>query len=130
MLYAVDWKALGLPRTPFAGGVSLSGLHDLVPLVQFSYNVDLRLDEPEARRLSPIEHRPLTDAPLLVAVGADETSEFLRQSDLIWDAWPRNRPAGARAPMRIAGRHHYTVVLDYTDPASALSQATLALFPA
>jgi hypothetical protein len=31
-------------------------------------------------------------------------------------------------PLQIAGRHHYSVVLDYVDPQSALTQATLALF--
>jgi arylformamidase len=129
MMYATDWRALGFAQTPFAGGISLSGVHDLEPLVWFSHNVDFRLDEAEARRLSPIGHRPTTQAPLLLAVGADETPEFLRQTDLLWDAWPRNRPAGAKSPMRIAGRHHYSVVLDYTDPASSLTQATRALFP-
>ena len=91
--------------------------------------MDIRLDEAEARRLSPGRLQPLTDAPLLLAVGADETSEFLRQTDLMWDAWPGNHPAGRDTPMRIADRHHYSAVLDYTDPASALSQATLGLFP-
>lgn len=129
MMYATDWRARGLASTPFVGGVSLSGLHDVEPLVQFSYNVDLCLDVAQARRVSPIHYRPLTDAPLLLAVGAGETSEFLRQTDLLWDAWPQNRPRGMSAPMRVPERHHYSVVLDYTDPQSALSQATLGLFP-
>lgn len=128
MMYATDWRARGLASTPFAGGVSLSGVHDLTPLVQFSHNVDLRLDEAEARRLSPINCRPLAEAPLVTAVGADETSEFVRQTRLLWDAWPQRRPAGAQAPMEIPARHHYSVVLDYTDADSALTRATLALF--
>jgi len=105
------------------------GVHDLGPLVHFSHNVDFRFDDAEARRLSPVDRQPLTDAPLLLAVGADETSEFVRQTDLLWDAWPQNHPPGAQAPLRIANRHHYSVVLDYCDPASLLTQATLALFP-
>jgi arylformamidase len=128
MMYATDWRAHGLAATPFAGGVSLSGVHDLTPLVWFSHNVDLRLDEAEARRLSPINHRPLVEAPLVAAVGADETSEFVRQTRLLWDAWPQRRPGGAQAPMEIPARHHYSVVLDYTDADSALTRATLALF--
>ncbi len=128
MMYATDWRARGLASTPFAGGVSLSGVHDLTPLVQFSHNVDLRLDEAEARRLSPINCRPLAEAPLVTAVGGDETSEFVRQTRLLWDAWPQRRPAGAQAPMEIPARHHYSVVLDYTDADSALTRATLALF--
>jgi len=128
MMYTTDWRAQGLARTPFIGGASLSGVHELAPLVRFSHNVDFRLDAAEARRMSPAATQPLTDAPLLLAVGANETSEFVRQTDLLWDAWPRNHPAGLPAPMHIRGRHHYDVVLDYADPASALTQATLALF--
>jgi len=128
MMYTTDWRAQGLARTPFTGGASLSGVHELAPLVRFSHNVDFRLDDAEARRMSPAATQPLTDAPLLLAVGANETSEFVRQTDLLWDAWPRNHPAGLPAPMHIRGRHHYDVVLDYADPASALTQATLALF--
>jgi arylformamidase len=128
MMFTTDWRARGLAGTPFAGGVSLSGVHELEPLVQFSHNVDFRLDVDEARRMSPSVTQPLTDAPLVLAVGADETSEFVRQTDLLWDAWPRNRPAGSAGPMHIPGRNHYDVVLDYVDPASALTQATLALF--
>lgn len=128
MMYTTDWRAHGLDGAPFVGGASLSGVHELEPLVQFSHNVDFRLDVAEARRMSPVAAQPSTDAPLLLAVGADETSEFVRQTDVLWDAWPRNHPRGLAAPMHIAGRHHYSVVLDYADPASALTQATLALF--
>jgi len=34
MLFATDWSADGLPRAPFAAGVTLSGVHDLEPLVE------------------------------------------------------------------------------------------------
>jgi arylformamidase len=129
MMYVTDWRMQGLADAPFNGGVSVSGVHDLTPLVQFSHNVDFRLDEREARRMSPAAERPLTDVPLLVAVGADETSEFVRQSDLLWQAWPRNRPPGIAGPLRIANRNHYNVVLDYADAARPITQATLALFP-
>jgi arylformamidase len=128
MMYTTDWHARGLAEVPFVGGASLSGVHELAPLVHFSHNVDFRLDDAEARRMSPAAAQPTTDAPLLLAVGADETSEFVRQTDLMWDAWPRNHPRGMIAPMHIAGRHHYSVVLDYTDPQSALTKATLASF--
>jgi len=128
MMYTLDWRAQGFDTTPFAGGVSLSGVHDLTPLVQFSHNVDFRLDDAEARRMSPALAQPTTATPLLVGCGADETSEFVRQTDLLWNAWPRNHPPGVAAPMHIAGHNHYSVVLDYTDPASALTKATLALF--
>jgi arylformamidase len=128
MLLATDWAAQGIARDPVAGAVSLSGVHDLAPLVQFSYNVDLRLDAAEAARLSPVHLSPRSRAPLVLAVGADETSEFIRQTRILWDAWPANRPPGAGAPLIVPARNHFSVVFDYADPASELTRATLALF--
>jgi len=128
MLFTTDWAALGLAREPIAGAVSLSGVHDLAPMVQFSFNADFRLDAAEAAQLSPVFMMPRSRVPLLLAVGADETSEFIRQTRILWDAWPINRPPGARAPLLIPGRHHFSVVVDYADPDSELTRATLAMF--
>jgi arylformamidase len=129
MMLTVDWRAAGLASDPIAGAVSVSGVHDLTPMPRFSFNGDIRLDDEEARRLSPVNMKPRSRAPVLIAVGAAETSEFLRQARLLWDAWPANRPDGAAAPLFVPARDHFTVVLDYGDPGSALTRATLALFP-
>jgi arylformamidase len=128
MLYASDWTQWRLPRNPIAGGVSLSGVHDLAPMLLFSFNADFKLDAAEARRMSPVHLMARTTAPLLLAVGADETSEFLRQTRLMWDAWPSCRPPGAAAPLVIPHRHHFSVVADYAEPGSELTGQTLALF--
>ena len=128
MLFATDWKALGLAGDPFVGGISVSGVHDLAPLVLFSGNADFRLDAAEAERLSPMRLSPRTRAPLLLVAGADETSEFVRQTRILWDVWPANRLAGARAPLLIPDRNHFTVVVDFADADSELTRATLALF--
>jgi arylformamidase len=103
-------------------------VHDLAPIVLFSFNADIRLDEAEAARLSPVRLRPRSAAPLLVAAGADETGEFLRQAQLLWEAWPANRPPGAMAPLIVPARHHFSVVADFGDPSSELVRRTLALF--
>ncbi len=128
MLFATDWAALGVDISPLRGGVSLSGVHDLRPLTLYSANEDFRLTDVDAARLSPVLATPHLNAPLLIAVGADETSEFVRQSQLLWDAWPSRRPPGASSMLQIPQRNHYSVVLDYADPGSALTRATLALF--
>ena len=44
-MYATDWAAQGFAVAPFVGGVTLSGVHDLAPLVLFTHNADLRLDD-------------------------------------------------------------------------------------
>jgi arylformamidase len=128
MLLATPARAWGLDRHPVAGAASISGVHDLRPLTLFSFNADFRLDDAEAARMSPVLAQPATDAPIVVAVGADETSEFLRQAGLLWEAWPANRPRGACGPMLVPDRNHFSVIADYADAQSALTRATLALF--
>lgn len=127
MLVTTPAEAFGLAQHPLAGAVSVSGVHDLRPLTLASFNSDLKLDDAEAARLSPVLNRPAARVPLVIAVGADETSEFLRQADLLWDAWPDNRPAGMQRPLGVPERHHFSVVVDYADASSALTRATLAL---
>jgi arylformamidase len=129
MMIATDWRAHGFDAAPFVASVSLSGVHDLEPMVLFAHNVDFRLDEAAAHAVSPVNHLPQADVPLIIAVGERETSEFVRQSQLLWDAWPRNRRPQRGGPMSIAGHHHFSVVLEYADPDSALTRETLALFP-
>lgn len=128
MMFATDWRPFGIARTPFSGVLTLSGLHDLAPLTLTSINVDLGLDADEARRMSPINYAPVADAPLAIAAGADETSEYLRQARLLHDAWAASRGDRIGAPIFIPGRHHFSVVLDLGDPESALARATLGLF--
>ncbi len=128
MMLARDWRADGFAACPVSAGYSLSGVHDLRPLVRFSGNADFRLDDVEAARLSPALVRPTSAAPLAIAVGGAETGEFLRQSQLMWDAWPANRPRGMAGPLVAPGRHHFDVVVEHGDGESALTRALLALF--
>ncbi|MFO1282462.1 MAG: alpha/beta hydrolase [Burkholderiales bacterium] len=127
-MFRTDWRARGHLANPVGGGVSISGVHDLRPMTRFSFNTDFGLDDAEAARLSPVLGRPTTTAPLVIAVGGGETSEFLRQADLLWTVWPDNRPAGATGPLIVPGRHHFDVVMELADPASALARASVALF--
>ena len=81
------------------------------------------------RRLEDGEHGcGATEMEKATAVGGDETSEFLRQAQLLWDAWPRNRPPGDAGPLVLPGRHHFSVVFDYADADAALTRRTLSLF--
>ena len=128
MMLARDWRADGFAACPVSAGYSLSGVHDLRPLVRFSGNADFRLDDVEAARLSPALVRPTSAAPLAIAVGGAETGEFLRQSQLMWDAWPANRPRGMAGPLVVPGKHHFDVVVEHADGESALTRALLALF--
>jgi arylformamidase len=127
MLVATDWSALGSP-SGLAGAVAVSGVFDLEPLVQVSFNADLKLDRARARAVSPIHLRPRSSVPMLCAAGSDETSEFIRQSWLLWERWPECHPHGRHGPLFVPERHHFSVVSDLGDPASELARQTLAMF--
>jgi hypothetical protein len=64
----------------------------------------------------------------VIAAGADETSEFIRQSWLLWERWPECHPPGRRGPLFIPGKHHFSVISDLADPASELVRETRVLF--
>ena len=67
--------------------VSVSGIHDLRPLLLAEMNSVLKLDEREAKAESPALLTPRLDAPLTFWVGAAERPELLRQTRLIGEAW-------------------------------------------
>ncbi|HXX83787.1 MAG TPA: alpha/beta hydrolase [Casimicrobiaceae bacterium] len=127
MLFATDWAARGAAAGAIIGGAAISGVFDLEPLVQVSFNSALRLDTPRARALSPIHMTPKVHAPLLLAAGADETSEFIRQSCLLWERWPECRLRGSKGPMLVRDTHHYGVLSELGDPGSELVSQLLGL---
>jgi arylformamidase len=106
-----------LPKDLWKGGLAISGLYDLRPLVDIDWlNVDLRLDEASAMRLSPAFMPPATRAPVMSAVGGDESSEFLRQNALLGERW-RGAFAG---DIPMPGKNHFSVVDGLADQASPL----------
>lgn len=99
--------------------VSISGVHDLRPLMKTELNEMLHLDEAEAIAESPVLNRPVAGARLMCWVGGDERPEFLRQNDLLANIWTGlgASASAARAP----GRHHFNVIEDLEDGESMLS---------
>jgi arylformamidase len=119
MLMAALWPVFDarLPRDLFKGGLAVSGIYDLRPLVQTAWlNSDLRLDEAAALRMSPAFLPPATRAPVMTCVGGGESSEFLRQNALLGERW-RSVFAG---DIRMPGTHHFSVIDGLADQRSAL----------
>jgi len=126
MMMAALWPAYkaDLPRSLVKGGLALSGIYDLAPLVQAPFvNVDLKLDARRAHTLSPAFLPPATTAPLITAVGGLESSEFHRQTALIGRAWKDVLVRSVPMP----GTNHLTVVDELANPASPLFDAALEL---
>ena len=119
MMMAALWPVFdpALPRDLFKGGLAISGVYDLRPLVDVDFlSADLRLDEASALKVSPAFLPPATRAPLFTCVGGLESSEFKRQNALLAQRW--RSAVAADVPM--PGRHHFSVVDELANPASAL----------
>ena len=112
--------AIANPTVPTRHGVAVSGLFDLEPFLQLKLNRLLRLDASSVKSLSPILRQPPGGASLRIAVGADETTEFLRQSAAMGEAWAK---AGAStATVEIPARHHLTVIKGLAEPDGHLAR--------
>jgi hypothetical protein len=104
--------------------VSISGLHDLRPLLRTRMNLTLRLSRKEAERESAALREPLAICPTICWVGGAERPEFIRQSQLLAIIWTG---LGAAAECVIAdGRHHFDVIDDLIDPQSSLNETWLS----
>jgi acetyl esterase/lipase len=104
-----------------AGGLAISGLFDLEPIRLCYLNEKLRLTGESARRFSPLLHLPPRMAPLVVAVGAAELPELVRQSaDYAAALLSRGLPVRY---LPLAGHDHFTVLEELARPDGALCKA-------
>lgn len=88
--------------------VSISGVHDLRPLLLHSMNLELGLSTKTAEMESPALLTPATSAEVIAWVGAGERPEFLRQSSLLTETWGLK---GAQTRLVVeADRHHFNVI--------------------
>jgi arylformamidase len=105
--------------------VSISGLHDLRPLLKTAMNVTLCLDASEAFAQSPALHEPLPDIDLTCWVGAAERPEFIRQSALLASIWTG---LGARVGLvEEPEKHHFNVIEGLCAPDHPMTRTLLAL---
>ena len=117
---ATDWTTL-YPKAPadlVPAGYSISGVFDLSPLVGITPNQDLRLTAETARQLSPAFWPVAPGRTFDAVVGGLESSEFLRQSQLITQAWQNSAKTRYE---EIAGMNHFTVIDPLADPQSAMT---------
>ena len=101
--------------------LSISGVHDLRPLLRTAMNATLKLDEAEAQRESSALLLPLAGVRLTCWVGAAERAEFIRQNALLANVWTG---LGAQtACVQEPDRHHFNVIDGLREAYSALTTA-------
>ncbi|PBC20748.1 MULTISPECIES: alpha/beta hydrolase [unclassified Mesorhizobium] len=104
--------------------VSISGLHDLRPLMRTAMNAALAIDEAEAQAESPALLLPLDGTRITCWAGGGERSEFLRQNALLANIW--TGLGAATSCVVEPDRHHYDIVDGLADPAHALTRTLIS----
>lgn len=100
--------------------LSISGLHDLRPLMWTAMNEQLQLDRAEAQSESPALRQPRSGAYITCWVGGGERPEFIRQAKLLAIMW---QGLNAVTEEVVDGMHnHFTVIEDLKQPDSPLTQ--------
>ena len=101
--------------------VSISGLHDLRPLMHTRMNERLGLDAEEASAESARLQIPRAHVSVTCWVGVQERPEFLRQSRILEEAW-KDYVLDIHCVFDL-GRHHFDVIAPLADPDSLLTHA-------
>ena len=126
MLLACQWKAVApdLPASLVAKAMSVSGLHDLEPIMHAPYlQTDLALTAAQVQRCSPA-YFPAPSGTLYALCGGDESEEFLRQNRLIEQSW-----GNTCVPVREAllGLNHFSILDALTTPGTRAHSLALQL---
>lgn len=104
--------------------VSISGVHDLRPLLRTEINDDLRLTVEEAAAESPALLRPRAGSRVACWVGAAERPEFVRQNALLANVW--TGLGATTSAVEVGGAHHFDVIDGLETPDAPLCLALCA----
>lgn len=117
-LAATSWREIDVdtPDNLIPSGLGISGVYELEPLIPTSMNKALRLDQEEARRLSPAFWPVPAGRNFDAFVGGAESAEFLRQAHDLAASW-RAKGVAAQA-FDVPGANHFSVVDTLADPSS------------
>jgi arylformamidase len=126
MLLVGGWQAgYGLADEVIAGGVLLSGIYDIEPLMGTYIDAALHLTAEDAAMLSPLRLKFGRPVKTIVAWGDNETDEFKRQSRVFASALVRSGfPVSA---FELPRTNHFDIVFGLADRGSLLGQATIEL---
>ena len=111
-------------RARIGNVVSISGVHDLRPMMRTKLNEKLNIDVEEATRESPVLLEPLPGARLFCWVGGNERAEFIRLNALLANIWTGlGAHTGSYAE---PDRHHFDVTDGLAEPSHPLTMTLLS----
>ena len=126
MMMACVWPAFAkdLPPDLVKNALSISGLHDLEPILHTPYLGNLNLTPQQVRQASPALLPAPAHGAMAAVAGGDESEEFHRQARLLRDAWGTQRvPVCEMLP----GLNHFSVLDALVQPGHRLHRIAMDL---
>lgn len=118
------WDVALTVKERLAHVLSISGLHDLRPLLRTDMNAQIGLDMAEATAESAALQIPRVGVSVTTWVGANERPEFRRQTDLLANIWTGLgiETRAHHAP----NQHHFNVIEGLAKADSPITDAFIA----
>ena len=122
MTLATDWSQWpGIPADVIKGGLAISGIYDLEPIRLCYQNAVMNLDQHAVESLSPLRLSYPARPPLTLAVGNEETEEFIRHTEEMAQSWKAG--GGGTEHLVLEGHNHFTILDEMGTQAGALVQS-------
>jgi arylformamidase len=119
-MMATDWSQIDtqIANDYIKGGVPISGIFDLEPLVTTSINEKTQFNVETAKQCSPLFRETVSTGPMILAVGGEESTGFYEQSDRLQAKWEPKLDSVIR--LNLEGAHHLGAVQELAKPNSPL----------
>lgn len=128
VMLTTDWRALGGPQNLIKGGVAMSGMYELYPVLLSSRSAYVKLAPADVEALSPLRQLAHLTCPVIVVSGDKESPEFQRQAKEFATVLAGMGKLAGR--FTLFNRNHFEVPEALNSPNGPLSQAVLAMMGA
>jgi len=121
LLAGTDWSSYGLPAGIIKGGCAISGLYDLEPIRLCYLNKIVGLTPEQVELFSPVKNLPVSNIPVILTVGGEESGEYHRLQQQYSEALENNGTV-----VKIVSQsdgHHFDAVDRFADENHRLFQA-------
>lgn len=125
VLLTTDWAALGAPADLIKGGLVMSGMYELYPVMRSARSSYVKISPEELADLSAMRHLDRIRSDVIVVYGDRESPEFKRQSQVFAAALEGMGRLSGR--FELTGKNHFEVPEVLNDPSSDLSKAILRM---
>jgi len=124
-MLTTDWSRFGVPQTFIKGALLCSGMYDLAPVRLSKRSEYVKFTDETENELSAMRHLDRLSCPVVLAIGTNESPEFIRQTKDFATA-----VAAAGKPVELIeapSYNHFEIVETLGNPYGVLGRAALRL---